>query len=221
MEKFKIAMGFPMLATAVWLFDLTTVHYGRRVFWLAMFLVVVALAAWVYGEFVQRGRSRKGLALAMVVAILGGGIFYVLEGQLMWRSPMEDPKGATMAEVKPGGIQWQPWSAPAVVAAQAAGHPVLVDFTADWCLVCQVNSKTSVNIERVQEKLKEINGVAMIADYTKLPVAITDELNHFGRATVPLVVVFPGDAAKAPEVLPDGYLTPGIVLTALDKASGK
>ena len=62
MEKFKIAMGFPMLATAVWLFNLASGDYGTNVLWLGVFLVVVAFAAWIFGEFVQRGRTGKGVA---------------------------------------------------------------------------------------------------------------------------------------------------------------
>jgi thiol:disulfide interchange protein len=59
MEKFKIAMGFPMLATVVWLFNLAADDYGPRVLWLGVFLVVVAFAAWIFGEFVQRGRATR------------------------------------------------------------------------------------------------------------------------------------------------------------------
>src|SRR5207253_1865997 len=70
MEKFKIATGFPMLATAFWLFSLIPIHYGERAWWLGLFLVVVALAAWIFGEFVQRGRSGRGPALAISLAIL-------------------------------------------------------------------------------------------------------------------------------------------------------
>ena len=70
MEKFKIAMGFPMLATTVWLFTLTQIHYGKRVLWLGFFLVALAVAAWVYGEFVQRGRKRRGLAAGLALLML-------------------------------------------------------------------------------------------------------------------------------------------------------
>ena len=55
MEKFKIAMGFPMLATVVWLFNVASSSYGKNVLWLGVFLIVVAFAAWIFGEFVQRG----------------------------------------------------------------------------------------------------------------------------------------------------------------------
>jgi len=73
MQRFKILMGFPMLATAVWLFSLIPIHYGTRSLWLGIFLVIVALAAWVYGEFVQRVRARRGLSLALVLVLLAGG----------------------------------------------------------------------------------------------------------------------------------------------------
>ena len=60
MEKFKVAMGFPMLATAAWLLSLVTDHYGRDgVLWVGLFLVLLAVAAWIFGEFIQRG-TRAG-----------------------------------------------------------------------------------------------------------------------------------------------------------------
>ncbi len=63
MEKFKIAMGFPMLATTAWLFNLAAGSYGKKVLWLGLFLIIVAFAAWIFGEFFQRGRKRRGRAL--------------------------------------------------------------------------------------------------------------------------------------------------------------
>ncbi len=219
MEKFKIAMGFPMLATALWLFDLTTVHYGRRILWLGIFLVLVALAAWVYGEFVQRGRTRRGLALAVTVLLLAGGYGYAIESELRWRSPIADSTAASPRTTEPGEVDWQPWSLEAVAAGQAGNRPVLVDFTADWCQICLINKKTSLEAKSVVKKLKEIDAVTLAGDYTKLPESITAELNHFGRAGVPLVLVYPAKPGAAPLVLPDGYLTPGIVLAALEKAA--
>ena len=81
MEKFKVAMGFPMLATVVWLFNVAMSDYGARVFWLGVFLVVVALAAWIFGEFVQRGRKGKRMAFAIVLILLIGGYAYALENR--------------------------------------------------------------------------------------------------------------------------------------------
>ena len=116
------------------------------------------------------------------------------------------------------GSEWQPWSAAAVAQARAAGKIVLVDFTADWCLTCQVNKKTSLEISAVREKLKALGVVALLADYTRTPDVITTELNRFNRAGVPLVLVYPKDPRLDAIVLPE-VLTPGIVLGALDRAA--
>ena len=211
MQKFKIAMGFPMLATVVWLFNLASGNYGNNVVWLGVFLVVVAFAAWVYGEFVQRGRAHRAAAALVTLLLLAGGYGFALEKELDWRSPggVGEPQSAA------DRIDWRPWSPAAVAAARAAGKPVLVDFTADWCLTCQLNKKTSIEVPSVRAKLKALDAVALIGDYTHFPEAITRELNHYERAGVPLVLVYPSGAADAPLVLP-AVLTPEIVTNALN-----
>ncbi|HMP83149.1 MAG TPA: protein-disulfide reductase DsbD family protein [Verrucomicrobiota bacterium] len=216
MEKFKMAMGFPMLATAVWLFTLAQSFYGKRLLWLGVFLVLLALAAWIFGEFYQRGAKRRSLALVLVLVLLVGGYAYAIEGELRWRSPLP-PEQAVSLKESPDGIDWQPWSAAAVAKARAEGRPVFVDFTADWCVTCQFNKKTSIEISSVRAKLKAINAVSLLGDYTRLPPDITDELNRFGRAGVPLVLVYPRNASEPPIILPEA-LTPGIVLNALERA---
>ncbi len=218
MEKFKVAMGFPMLAAGVWLFNLTFTFYADRTWWLAIFLVFVALAAWVYGEFVQRGRNRRGLALIVTAVLLATGYAYALEDQLRWREPLAATASSNSLAKDPSGIDWQRWSPEAVAQARAAGRPVLVDFTAKWCLTCQANKAIAIEIPSVEAKLKAINAVALLGDYTRFPDNITEELNRFGRAGVPLVLVYPKDASTEPIVLPEA-LTPGIVLDALDRAA--
>jgi thiol:disulfide interchange protein DsbD len=218
MEKFKIAMGFPMLATTVWLFNLAAGSYGKSVLWLGVFLVVVAFAAWIFGEFVQRGRARKGLALVIALILLVGGYAYALESQLRWREPTAASDTTGSLKESAEGIDWQRWSPEAVAKARADGHPVLVDFTADWCLTCQVNKKTSIEISSVRAKLKSMNAIALLGDYTRFPDNITTELNRFSRAGVPLVLVYPKNPEAQPIVLPE-ILTPGIVLDALGRAA--
>jgi thiol:disulfide interchange protein DsbD len=210
MERFKIAMGFPMLATAMWLFWLTGTRLGKTgVLWLGLFLVLLSLAAWIWGEFVQRGTRRKGLAIAICLLLLGIGYGGILEKQLQWRES---------AAKKQEGIDWKTWSPEAVERARREGHPVLVDFTADTCLNCQVNKITSLEIESTRAKLKEIDAVPFLADFTDEDPAIARELQRYGRAGVPLVLVYPKDVSKPPIMLP-AVLTPSIVLEALDKAA--
>lgn len=218
MERFKVAMGFPMLATAVWLFHLLPTFYGKRVLWMGLFLVVLALAAWIFGTFVQRGSKRRGLAAVLSLVLLVGGFVYGVEGKLQWRNPIEETSAAGSLPGDAEGSIWQPWSREAVTAAREAGHPVLVDFTAEWCLTCNINVKPVLESKTVQMKLKEIGAVALLADNTRFPPVILEELARFGRAGVPLVLVYPPDISKPPIVLPEA-ITTGIVLTALEEVS--
>lgn len=226
MEQFKIAMGFPMLATAVWLASILPVHYGARAWWFGLFLVMVALAAWVFGQFVQRGRSRRGLGVFATLAICGAAYALVLEGQLGWRAPVTraDTGGAS----EPGGAApaWQPWSPQAVAAARAQGRPVLVDFTAKWCVTCNTVVKPALENQVIHDALRQLNAVALLGDYTKTPEEMTTELNRFGRAGVPLVLIYPKNPDAPAIVLPEpSPLRPpshytGMILEALERAGG-
>ena len=224
MEKFKVAMGFPMLATVVWLFSVAASDYGSRVFWLGVFLVVIAFAAWIFGEFVQRGRKRKGIALAIVLILLTSGYTYALENRLHWREMIAETDAAGPIN-QSGGTGWQPWSPAAVAQARAAGKPVLVDFTASWCVTCNAIVKPALENNSVAAKLKEMDAVVLIADYTRTPSEITDEISKYGGAGVPLVLVYPKNPDAAPIVLPQpsplqlpsGYAK--IVLEALDRSA--
>jgi thiol:disulfide interchange protein DsbD len=211
MEKFKIAMGFPMLATAVWLFWITAERYGDDgVLWLGFFLVILAAAAWTYGAFYQRSLKRRPIAIAVVLLLLAAGYFGILERQLSWRT-----KAVRAADA----IDWQPWSPEAIAAARAEGRPVLVDFTARTCANCIVNKRTSIEIASTRAKLKQINAVTLLGDFTDSDPRIAAELRRFARAGVPLVLVYPKEPTAPPIVLPP-ILTPGLVHEALDKAAG-
>ncbi len=215
MEKFKMAMGFPMLATVMWLLSIAASSYGKDVVWLGVFLVFAAAAAWVFGEFAQRGRKHKSMAAVVALVILAAGYGFALEKQLNWRQPLKE--NSTVEPSEKDGF-WKAWSPDAVTMARASNAVVLVDFTADWCLTCRVNAQTSLDIASVSNKLKGINAVALKGDYTHFPDDITAELNRYHRAGVPLVLVYPKDPNAPPFVLPE-VLTPGIVLEKLDAAA--
>jgi thiol:disulfide interchange protein DsbD len=225
MEKFKIAMGFPMLATVVWLFSVAASDYGSRVLWLGVFLVIVACAAWVFGEFIQRGRGGKGIAVAVILILLGGGYGLVLEDHLHWREMAADAGGGnSLIDSSESGVVWKAWSQDAVTQARAAGKPVLVDFTATWCVTCNAIVKPALENPSVTARLKDLNAIALLGDYTRTPQQITDEIDKYGGAGVPLVLVYPKNPGAPAIVLPqpDPLELPSsyakAVLSALDRA---
>lgn len=220
MEKFKVAMGFPMAATAIWLWSFGGRHFGKSGgLWLGIFLVFVALALWIYGDFVQRGLRHRGFAMGVALVILGFGYFYTLEAKLNWRRLQLPTSSGDEIANEPGGVQWKRWSHEAVAKARSEGHPVLVDFTADWCFTCQVNKANAIEVESVKAKLDEIGAVALIADFTLKDPMIGAEIRRFDRAGVPLVVVYPADPAADPIMLPDGLFSAGTMLETLERAA--
>jgi thiol:disulfide interchange protein DsbD len=108
---------------------------------------------------------------------------------------------------------WTPYSADTVAALRADGRPVFVDFTAAWCLTCQVNERTVLTSEAVQSAFTERNVALIKADWTNRDPAITEALQSHGRSGVPVYVLYPGDGS-APRLLPE-VLTDDIVLDAL------
>ena len=218
MERFKIAMGFPMLMTALWLLNLTTTFYGDRSWWLAMFLVFGGAAAWVFGTFVQRGGARRGLAAGFAVLLLVSGYVWALESELHWRSPEVDSGKSSGLALAPKGYPWRVWSPETLAQARTNNRPVIVDFTAKWCQTCNIIVKPALGSASVRAKLKEFDAIALLADYTTLPPIISEELGRYGRAGVPLVLVFPKDASK-PALILSEKLTAGEVVKALDEAA--
>jgi thiol:disulfide interchange protein DsbD len=218
MERFKNVMGFPMLATAVWLFSFTARRFGNEgPLWAGLFLVATALAAWIWGEFVQRGNRRRGLAAILSLGMLAGAYLYAMEFQLQWRTHRSQSSTASGIVVS-GGIEWRKWSPAAFDLARREGRPILVDFSADWCLTCKFNKTTAIETPGVAARIKTLNAIAFIADNTDEDPAIIAELKRHDRAGVPLVLVYPADPGQSPAVLP-AVLTKGLVLEALEKAA--
>ncbi len=188
---------------------------------LALVLIIIAGTAWT-----QPSEARvKDLKEAWKQSAAG------LAMNAMWSSEQDalPQKAASPAGGNPvtgdsseplpqqAPIPWQSWSPEAVLLAQAEGRPVLVSFTAEWCLAAHTNEWTSLEIPAVRARLREINAVALRGDDTLGDAAIAAELRRFGRANVPLVLVYSTNYDAPPVVLPE-VLTPEIVLTALDQA---
>jgi thiol:disulfide interchange protein DsbD len=94
----------------------------------------------------------------------------------------------------------------------ADGRPVFVDFTAAWCVTCQVNKRLVLSDADVRKAFAMRNVELVRADWTRRDPTITRALAALGRNGVPVYVLYrPG---KDPLLLPE-VLRKQVVLDAL------
>jgi thiol:disulfide interchange protein DsbD len=107
---------------------------------------------------------------------------------------------------------WQDWSQDKVAQSLAQNQPVFVDFTAAWCVTCQINKKTTLGSQTVLKDFQAHQVRLLRADWTRRDPAITTALNALGRSGVPVYVLYaPG---HTPLVLSE-LLSPGQIHEAL------
>jgi thiol:disulfide interchange protein len=202
METFKQFMAFPMFATVVWLVWVLGSQTGNDgAAKLLAGLTAIALACWAWGRW-QRRSTTTFLGVAIVFFAVG------LSGAWLGaRTVMPAARAATA-----GG--WVAFSPEAIESSRRDGKAVFVDFTATWCITCQVNKRVALDQPEVVAKMKAMGVVRMQADWTRKDPIITEALARFGRNGVPLYVLYP--ASGDPVVLPE-LLTPSVVLDHLAK----
>ena len=107
-------------------------------------------------------------------------------------------------------IHWQNYSSTAVSQARQTGHGVFIDFTAAWCINCQVNDRLVLQNPEVVNAFKDQGIIAFKGDWTKYDPAITQALASFGRDSIPVYVYYP-PGSDTPIILPQ-LITPKMIL---------
>lgn len=227
MERFKQSMGVLLMGTVIWLLSVLGSQAGADgIVAAAWFLLAVGVASGLIGWGFDLGAAlpRRGTALLLAFALVLGAYFYFPERHLQALAAAGGPPaGAAGAKSLPssadaGGIDWQPFSVEAVNALVAENKTVFVDFTADWCLTCKVNERTVLSTDRVAAAFRQYEVKALLADYTRRQPEITRILNQFGRAGVPMYLIFPAGRPEEYILLPE-VLTTQMVVDALAEAS--
>ncbi len=217
MERVKQFMGFPLIATLLWLLFILGNQKGlEAVIWVSCFLLCLAVCCWVYGAFcgpLSSVATRVAALFSVVVILAASGWYFVAE---KFVASSLEAKISANGE----GIAWQPFSQKALDDLLAQGKPVFVDFTADWCLSCKFNERTAINTPAVREAFVKDGIIPMKADWTNANPEITAVLKKFGRVGVPFYLLYPAGRKDSPIILPE-LLTQQIVLDGLAKAASQ
>jgi thiol:disulfide interchange protein len=205
---FKQVLAFPLYATVVWLLWVLGQQTGPD----AMALVVgscvlLALAAWLYQQRqVSRGFWRY-LSFAVILVCVGASASVL-------RSPFLET--AAVSSVAGEGENYEVYSDARLAELRAEGKPVFVNMTAAWCITCLVNERVALSADSFVNALEEKGVVYLKGDWTNNDPAITAVLKQYNTSGVPLYLMFPADASKPAEQLPQ-ILTESIMLEALER----
>ena len=215
MEGLKKTLAFPMYGSAAWLAWVFVQQAGANGLALLFAAAVfAAFAAWLFG--VSQRASRPILPRIGALAGLAAAIPLAVMGSAMTASAGTAAAGGASPVA---GVAAEPWSPAKVDSLRAAGRPVFVDFTAAWCVTCQVNERTALATRGVADAFRRTHTAYLKADWTNHNAQIADALKAEGRAGVPLYLVYDVKGGE-PQVLPQ-ILSEGGVAAALDTAARK
>jgi thiol:disulfide interchange protein DsbD len=206
MELFKQILAFPMYAAALWMVWVASQQTDpaglAAVF--ASFLLV-GFAAWAFGLAQTREPARVLKASALAGLACGVALLVAI-------GSATPAAGRAGSGASADGSE--PYSAARLARLRAEHRPVLVDMSAAWCITCLVNERLALQPAEVRAAFAARHVAYLKGDWTRRDAAITAFLRDHDRDGVPLYVYFPAEGA--PEVLPQ-TLTPGVVLTAIEK----
>ncbi len=208
MERFKQFLAFPMFATAIWLLWVLSGQVDDQTVFLVLGgAMLIAFAAWIFestkmsvGMWFYGGRALALLALLGALTVVD------------WRMPAAQSAQTAAKQIPDFAESFTEFRLQELLREDKA---IFVNLTADWCITCKANE--SIAFTQAVEDLKRERGIAyLIGDWTRRDPEIADKLAEFGRAGVPLYIVYPKPSSGKPPFLLPQLLTEGIVLDALD-----
>jgi thiol:disulfide interchange protein DsbD len=198
MERFREALAFPMYGAAAWLtwvFALQTHLDGLPMFMAAA--VALAMAAWLFGRAQRSSKPRRWRGVALVATMAALTLTYFSTNSL--NGPNVGPSA-------------QRWTIDAQRRLLAMHAPVFVEFTAAWCVTCQVNDVTVLSRPAIRSAFRAERIAYLRADWTTPDDKIVTELNAHGRAGVPFYIMYgaSGHAVALPQILSERTLLEAI-----------
>ena len=208
MLTFKQILAFPLYATVVWLLWVL----GQQTSIDAMALVIaacvlLAFAAWLY----QYRHSHAGFwrhASMLLILLCLAASFSVLRSPLLVARTVSTEVGSSE--------NYEVYSAARLATLRAEGKPVFVNMTAAWCITCLVNERIALSTDEVTVAMAEKGIIYLKGDWTNNDPEITAVLKQYETSGVPLYLMFPADALKPAEKLPQ-ILTEGILIDAMSR----
>lgn len=178
MESLKEAMAFPLFGSVLWLLwvlgQQRSLALVIQVLWVLLF---ISIGCWAYGRWWMLS-SKKILRVFLFPLWLLGALAV---GVNALHTPQDTQETAPT---------WLPYSEKLLESLLSQGKPVFIDFTAGWCLTCQINKHRVLDTESAQKAFHNKSVTLLRADWTHKDPAIAKKLESFGRSGVPFNVLY-------------------------------
>lgn len=205
MDRFRQALAFPVFGAAAYFIWVLSAQTGSRGLALALgglVLLALALRLWEWGRTTGWGRPAAAVALLIAIAPIA----------------FLRPASAVAMQTGPGGSETIAFDAADIERRRAAGEAIFIDFTAAWCVTCQVNKLTVLSSKKVTAAFEAADVTRAVADWTNRNPAIEKALAKFGANGIPLYVFYP--SGEEAIVLPQPLTESGLVTILVADTEG-
>jgi len=189
MINFKFLLGLILLITSSWLMNLLRVP---DILNSLIFLSIVILSLILFKNTIR-----------ILFSLIFTTFFF-----LFIVSPFEN---------KGSGIEWMEFDKMTLNKLIQNNKIILLDFTADWCITCQFNKKTTLENKILQSFFKRENVLLMRGDWTQRDKKILNFIKSYDRLGIPVNIIY-GPNNKKGIILPE-ILTKKIVIDNINKVN--
>jgi thiol:disulfide interchange protein len=201
MIRLKEFAGFVLMGTVIFFIYFLEKSYTIP---LLVMLLGIALGLWMIGSLYDHTTPHRHKNLVRISALVLSAAICAFGYSMTRTSDATD-------------LPWERFSEGRLAELRQQGRNVLIDFTADWCLVCKANEEFALNTKETLEIVQKHNFATLAADYTYESPEIDAWLKKFESISVPLTVIFPANRPNEPIIIRDAY-TKGTLLQKLNEA---
>jgi suppressor for copper-sensitivity B len=199
MNTFKHLMGFVMLGVVVYLFS--TLGKDYYIATLAM-LTGIGFGLWWIGRvpgYEETSKQVWAWTIGVTAAVVIGFASFQFFGPVVRL------------------YKWKHFSPAELATLQKQDKTVMIDFTAAWCLNCQLNFRRAINTSAVKEAVEKNGVVAVEADWTEPNAELEAKLAELQSQSIPILAIYPAGRPQDVIILRD-LVSARQVVEALEKA---
>jgi thiol:disulfide interchange protein DsbD len=219
-ELLKQGLGIVMLGVAVYL--ITLIPNVTMWPWVLLGTVVLGLVCWGWGQIptasMEVGTIWTIRFVVLLVGIgMGFGIYTMAQRVVTTTQNVTGADQQTAVLPNEANGQWIPFNVALMDAALKDGRPVVVDWTADWCINCRSLEAFVLSAQSVQDEFRNSRAVLLRADLSQDNPPASAFNEKLGGHAIPVLAIFSPGRPLDPVVLRDSY-TPARVVTELNNS---